>query len=124
VSASIKKEEADEDTKPRPIDAARGDPSLSVAEQLAGLIPTTEFYIEDDAHTQIPQDLKNVVLEATQRADAATQNSVTRQGVVNQISGILQQAHMLEEAKALLTAELDRSSSAYYFMSSLSTIAW
>jgi thioredoxin-related protein len=105
------------------IDAARGDPSLSVAEQLAGLIPTIEFYFEDDAHTQMPQDLKNVVLEATQRADAATKNSFARQSVVNQISGILQQAHMLDEAKALLTAELARSSSAYYFMSSLSAIA-
>ena len=105
------------------INDARGDPSLSVAEQLAGLIPTIEFYFEDDAHTQLPKNLIDVVQEATQRADTATQNSFARQSVVNQISGILQEARMLEEAKALLTAELDRSSSPYYFMSSLSAIA-
>lgn len=105
------------------INDARGDPSLSVAEQLAGLIPTIEFYFADEANSQLPDDLKAVVREATQWADTATQNSFARQSVVNQISGILQEAHMFEDAKALLTAELDRSSSAYYFMSSLSAIA-
>ena len=102
---------------------AMDDQSLSVAEQLAGLIPTIEFYFENESNTALPDDLKTTVLAATQRADEATENSFARQSVVNQISGVLQEARLLAEAKILLTTELDRSSSPYYFMSSLSAIA-
>ena len=46
-----------------------------------------------------------------------------RQSVVNQIRYLYQRARLNDEAKALLLAELDRSASPYYFMSSLAAIA-
>ena len=52
---------------------AMDDQSLSVAEQLAGLIPTIEFYFENESNTALPDDLKTTVLAATQRADEATE---------------------------------------------------
>jgi len=102
---------------------AREDTSLSEAERLSGLLPMLAFYFEDETRTTLSEELKTIVLDATKRADEMTTNSFARQSVVNQISYLLQEARLLEEARALLTSELDRSKSPYYFMSSLSALA-
>jgi thioredoxin-related protein len=102
---------------------ARRDESLSEAERLSGLLPMLEFYFEDDTNTTLNEELKSIVLNATQHADAVTQNSFARQSVINQISYVLQEARLMDEAKTLLTSELERSKSPYYFMSSLSALA-
>ncbi len=97
--------------------------SLSVAEQLAGLFPRLEFYFMDDEDRPLSPELKTRVLEKTAIADSATKNSFARQSVVNQINHVLQTANLIDEAKELLTTELKRSKSPYYFMSSLAAIA-
>ncbi|MFT7245616.1 MAG: thioredoxin-related protein [Candidatus Azotimanducaceae bacterium] len=102
---------------------ARRDESLSEAERLSGLFPMLEFYFEDDTNTTLSEELKSIVLTASQHADAVTQNSFARQSVINQISYVLQEARLMDEAKTLLTSELERSKSPYYFMSSLSALA-
>ena len=98
-------------------------PSLSTAEQLAGLLPTLEFYFSEDEERILDPELKLKVIAAIDKADKAAKNSFARQSVVNQMNYILQTAHLIPEAKALLTKELDRSGAAYYFMSSLGSIA-
>ena len=103
-------------------DASR-DASLSEAERLSGLFPTLEFYFEDGTKNILSEELKSLVLNATQHADEITENSFARQSVINQISYVLQRARLIDEARELLTAELDRSKSPYYFMSSLSALA-
>jgi len=102
---------------------AREDVSLSEAERLSGLLPMLAFYFEDETRTTLSEEMKKIVLDAIQYADEITENSFARQSVVNQINYVLQEARLLDEAKALLTAELDRSKSPYYFMSSLSALA-
>jgi len=97
-------------------------PSLSTAEKLAGLLPTLAFYFAGEKATLNPE-LRDKVLVAIKSADKAAKNSFARQSVVNQMNYILQSANLMEEAKALLTKELERSESPYYFMSSLGSIA-
>jgi len=97
--------------------------SLSTSEQLAGLLPTLEFYFSDDDSVSLDTETKNLVLKATQSADAATENTFARQSVVSQMNYILQSAHLDSEAEQLLLSELNRSKSPYYFMSSLASLA-
>ncbi|MEO2172651.1 MAG: thioredoxin fold domain-containing protein [bacterium] len=99
------------------------DPSLSVSEQLTGLLPTLTFFFIEDETRDLTPELKQTVLEATTAADRATTNSFARQSVVNKIGYILKSAHLIDEAKQLFLAELQRSESPYYFMSSLASIA-
>jgi len=103
--------------------AMSSDPSLSVAEQLAGILPSLELYFLDDEDKLLDPELKTWVLAATAAADVKTKNSFARQSVVNQINHVLQTAGLIAEAKALLMKELERSPSPYYFMSSLASIA-
>lgn len=56
-------------------------------------------------------------------ADEKETNSFARQSVVSQINYLYQSAKLYDDARTLLLAELDRSESPYYFMSSLSSIA-
>ena len=56
-------------------------------------------------------------------ADEKESNSFARQRVISQINYLYQSARLYDEAHALLLAELDRSESPYYFMSSLSSLA-
>ncbi len=97
--------------------------SLSTAEQLAGLLPAIHFYYLEDKTKEISPEFKNQILSAVRKADKATRNSFARQSVVSQINYVLQSAHLVSEAKAILLAELEKSTAPYYFMSSLSSIA-
>lgn len=97
--------------------------SLSVAERLAGILPSLELYFLDDEDRPLDPELIQWVLEATHSADSVTKNSFARQSVVNQINHVLQASHLMDEAKNLLLREIERSPSPYYFMSSLASIA-
>ena len=98
-------------------------PSLSTAEQLAGFLPAIHFYYLEDETREISPEFKMQILTAVRKADRATRNSFARQSVVSQINYVLQSAHLVSEAKAILLAELKKSTAPYYFMSSLSSIA-
>ena len=98
-------------------------PSLSTAEQLAGYLPAIHFYYLEDETREISPEFKTQILAAVRKADRATRNSFARQSVVSQINYVLQSAHLVSEAKAILLAELKKSTAPYYFMSSLSSIA-
>ena len=98
-------------------------PSLSTAEQLAGFLPAIHFYYLEDETREISPEFKTQILAAVRKADRATRNSFARQSVVSQINYVLQSAHLVSEAKAILLTELEKSTAPYYFMSSLSSIA-
>jgi len=104
--------------------AQRQQPVLSTAEQLSGWLPYLNYYFEErEEDEQLPVDVIAKIRTDTDKANKMTRNPFARQSVVNQIRYILQVSRLTEDAKALLLAELDRSASPYYFMSSLSAMA-
>ena len=99
----------------------RFDASLSKAEKLAGWLPKVYFETLDDQ--TLDEESQLMLRKEMQAVDALTPDSYERQSVINQMSYVYRQAGMKDDAKNLLLAELEKSSSAYYFMSSLSGMA-
>ena len=98
-------------------------PSLSTAEQLVGWLPLLNFHFVENEEAVLPESVLVELRADLTGADEKETNSFARQSVVSQINYLYQSAKLYEEARALLLAELDRSESPYYFMSSLSAIA-
>jgi thioredoxin-related protein len=103
--------------------AMRADPSLSTAEQLGGWLPLLNFYFMNENETPLPEDLVGQLKQDLRAADEKTTNSFARQSVVSQINYLYQSAKLYDDARLLLLAELEKSESPYYFMSSLSSLA-
>ncbi|MCB1692278.1 MAG: thioredoxin family protein [Pseudomonadales bacterium] len=102
--------------------ALRHDPSLSVSEQVAGWLPRLYYHFKETDAPLSAEDAASLKSDLAD-ADTATENAFARQSVVSQLSYIYEKAHMNDEARALLIAELDRSKAPYYFMSSLASLA-
>ncbi|MBQ62041.1 MAG: hypothetical protein CMQ19_08195 [Gammaproteobacteria bacterium] len=103
--------------------AMRHQPSLSTAEQVAGWLPLLTFHFMENGEAPLEDSIITDLKDDLTRADEKESNSFARQSVVNRINHIYQSARLYDEAHALLLAELDRSESPYYFMSSLSSLA-
>lgn len=94
---------------------------LSKAEKLAGWFPRLllltkgEQTLADDIAASLRQEMAIV--------DADTPDSYERQSVINQMSHVYRSAGLIDDAKTLLLAELDKSASPYYFMSGLGALA-
>ena len=101
----------------------RAHPSLSTAEQLAGWLPRLQLHFADGVSDPIPVEWTKQLHLELQAADDMTRNVNARQSVISQISYIYRKANLMDNARTLLLAELDKSSSPYYFMSSLSLLA-
>ncbi len=99
----------------------RFDESLSRAEKLAGWMPKLQLATRDDQ--PLAEDLRKLLRAELKAADEATPDSFERQSVINQISHIYRQAGLVNDAKSLLLAELEKSASPYYFMSGLGSLA-
>ncbi len=97
--------------------ALRFSDSLSKAEKLAGWFP--RLYLLTRDKTRVADDVAEQLRAEMAAVDRATPDNFERQSIVNQIAHVYRMAGMIEEAKALLTKELTRSASPYYFMSSL-----
>jgi thioredoxin-like negative regulator of GroEL len=98
-------------------------PSLSTAEQLGAWVPTLEFFALTNPDGQLDAETLSALLADVNAADKITKSPYTRQSVINQASHLLQDAKQTEAAEKLLTAELEKSKSPYYFMSSLASLA-
>ena len=125
LSLSIFSEEEKTTLKPvwaESVFSLRAHPSLSTAEQLAGWMPRLQLHFADGVFDPIPEEWKKQLHLELQAADDKTRNVNARQSVISQISYIYQKANMMDNARTLLLAELDKSSSPYYFMSSLSLL--
>jgi len=99
----------------------RFDEALSRAEKLAGWVPKLQLATRDDQ--PLAEDLREILQAELKAADEATPDSFERQSVINQISHIYREAGLVNDAKGLLLAELEKSASPYYFMSGLGSLA-
>jgi thiol-disulfide isomerase/thioredoxin len=77
----------------------------------------------DAPDAPLPEEMKNAARDAVARADAATTDGYARQALVNSAVGLFWEAGLDDEANRLLVAELERSSSPYYFMLDLAELA-
>ncbi|MBT5143409.1 MAG: thioredoxin fold domain-containing protein [Gemmatimonadetes bacterium] len=100
-------------------------PTLSVAEQLGGWFPYLTFYLEDDEDGEkaLPETVIEAIRTDAKSADDQTRNAHARQSVVNMIRYLYSSAKLNDDARQLLLAELERSASPYYFMSSLASLS-
>jgi len=103
--------------------ALRDQPSLSTAEQLTGWLPMLNIYFMNDDDAALPESVLQELRADLRAADKKTTNSFARQSVVSQMNYLYQSAKLYDEARVLLLAELEKSASPYYFMSSLSSLA-
>jgi hypothetical protein len=99
----------------------RFDEALSKAEKLAGWVPKLQLATRGDQ--PLAEDLQKLLRAELKAVDEATPDSFERQSVINQISHIYREAGLVNDAKGLLLAELEKSASPYYFMSGLGSLA-
>jgi len=99
--------------------------TLSTAEQLGGWIPFLTFYFDGDSdrERELSDEIIALVRADAHQADEETRNAYARQSVVSVINHLHRSARLNDDARTLLLAELDRSASPYYFMSSLASLA-
>lgn len=103
--------------------ALRHHRSLSTAERLGAWFPLLTFFFEVDGDERLSDDTLARIREDAESANTKTRNRYERQSVVNQLNHLYQAARLNDDARNLLVAELERSASPYYFMSSLSSLS-
>jgi hypothetical protein len=71
----------------------------------------------------LPEALLRRVRDEAARADRETKDVYARQAVISGAADLLEEAGLMRESDALLTAELERSHSPYYYMLGLASNA-
>jgi thioredoxin-like negative regulator of GroEL len=99
------------------------DPTLAVIDRLAAIGVRLALAHIDDDKAPLSPELLATARAAVADADAATSDANERQSVISAAADVLIDAGLLDEAETLLTAELGRSHSPYYFMLGLADIA-
>lgn len=105
------------------LDALIADPTLSNAGRMWVLSGKVDLARLDDKGGPLPEALLTQVREQVARADRATSDLNERQSVITSAGAVLADAGLLDESDALLTAELKRSHSPYYYMLGLASNA-
>jgi thioredoxin-related protein len=72
---------------------------------------------------QLPESLLTTAREAVARVDAATTEPYARHAAIYAAAGLYWEAGLGEDANRMLTAELEKSKSPYYFMLDLARLA-
>jgi len=104
------------------LDRVARDEQLFQTEPLYALIGKLRFARIDAAEAPLPDALLEEIRATVSRVDRATSDPYERQTIINAASAVLEMAGMVDEARALLLAELDRSKQPYYFMPGLASI--
>ncbi|MEO8344153.1 MAG: thioredoxin fold domain-containing protein [Betaproteobacteria bacterium] len=99
------------------------DPSLSTADRLAIVIAQVQIAKVDQGDAPLPAPLAKNVREQVARADRETTDPYAREAVISAAADALAEAGLMSESDALLTAELTRSTSPYYYMLGLAANA-
>ena len=99
------------------------DPSLSTADRLSAVTAQVQVAKVDLGKNTLPQALQESVREQVARADAQTTDAYARQAVISTAADALAEADLMAESDALLTSELTRSHSPYYYMLGLAANA-
>ena len=97
--------------------------ALSAPEQLLLLRARVLLAKLDAPDAPLPAPLLDEARQAVARMDAATTDAYARQAAVNAAANLYWEAGLDDEANRLLTAELQKSTSPYYFMLDLADLA-
>jgi thioredoxin-related protein len=104
------------------MDRVRFLPALSTAEQLATWYPQLYMYwINDPQAERLPVATERAVLAHIDEVDKTTLGNA-RQTVINKVYQVLEAAHLYDESRTILLAELEKSHAPYYFMSGLASL--
>lgn len=104
-------------------DSLIADGTLSTAGRIWALGGKVDLARIGNEKGALPEPLLAQVREQVARADAAVTDVNERQSVITSAGGVLADAGLLDESDALLTAELKRSHSPYYYMLGLASNA-
>ena len=96
---------------------------LSAAEELLRVRARVMLARLDAPGAPLPPALLDEARQAVARVDAATPPGYPRQAAINAAANLYWEADLEAEANTLLTAELDKSASPYYFMLDLADLA-
>jgi thiol-disulfide isomerase/thioredoxin len=99
------------------------DTSLSTADRLIAVTGQVALARLDAKDGPLSTTMLKTVRDEVARADRETADPYARQAVIDAAADALVQAGLLDEADALIKAELKRSHSPYYFMVGLAEIA-
>lgn len=99
------------------------DASLSTADRLAAVTARVQVAKLDAGKAALPASLQASVRDQVARAERETTDVYARQSVISAAAEALTEAGLIAASDALLTAELTRSHSPYYFMLGLAANA-
>jgi len=105
------------------LDRLVADATLSTVDRLTALTAQIELARLTNDKATLPEALQQNVREQVARADRETTDPYARQAVISTAADVLAQAGLMAESDALLTAELARSQSPYYYMLGLAANA-
>jgi thioredoxin-related protein len=97
--------------------------SLSAPERLLLVRARVMLAKLDAPDSPLPPALLDQARQAVAAVDAQTTEGYARQAAINAAANLYWEAGLADEANALLTAELERSKSPYYFMLDLADLA-
>jgi thiol-disulfide isomerase/thioredoxin len=98
------------------LDRVAADPELSELDRLAALNAEVVLAKLDSPKGPVPDALQKRLRDEAARADRETKDPYSRQSVISAAAETLAEAGLFADSDALLTAELARSHSPYYFM--------
>ncbi len=105
------------------LDRLVADATLSNAGRIWALGGKVDLARLDNKDGPLPKPLLAQVREQVARADRDTTDINERQSVITSAGGVLSDAGLLDESDVLLSVELERSHSPYYYMSGLASNA-
>lgn len=105
------------------LDTLIADSTLSTGGRIWSLSGKVDLARIGNDKGALPEPLLAQVRAEVKRADAATTDVNERQSVITSAGAVLADAGLLDESDALLTAELQRSHSPYYYMLGLASNA-
>lgn len=102
----------------------RDNDRLSTKNQLYGWRPYLVFHFQGDDSEKhpLPEEVKAAIRADGAAADESVAGSHSRQSVINTLSNVYVLAGMTDDARAVLTAEIEKSGTPYYFMGSLAEL--
>ena len=105
------------------LDRLIADPGLATDDRLAAVNAKVELARLEIPKGTLPEPLLATVRDQAARADRETTDVYARQSAISGAAEVLAEAGLLAESDALLTRELARSHSPYYFMLGLAANA-
>lgn len=105
------------------LDRFIADPAVATDDRLVAVNAKVELARLDNPKGALPEPLLAQVRSEAQKADRDTVDVYARQSAISGAADVLAEAGLLEESDALLTRELTRSHSPYYFMLGLAANA-